>query len=81
MAVWLAGWLSVGWVVGLGCRVHLSVHEACELARAIRRRVLIAGGVKRHPFEIRIGDGGVSGKTVRRLRVERVRVCAGSRVQ
>ena len=29
----------------------------------------------------RIGAGGVSGKAVRRLRVERVRVCAGSHVQ
>ena len=39
-------------------RCKVCVH-VCELARAISRRALIAHGVNRHPFEIRIG--GVSG--------------------
>ena len=92
MAGWLSGgwvcgcvavWLGVGWVIGLGSAVACTCPyvKACEFMHAISRRVLIAHGVKRHPFGILIG--GVSGRAVWRMRVERccMRVCVSSRVQ
>ena len=80
---WVAGWLDVGWVVGLSSAVACTCPyvKACKLARAISRRVLIADGVKRKLFGILIG--GVRGRVVCRMRVERchVHVCASSRMQ
>ena len=57
---------------GLCVRVR---KKACDLARAISRRALIAHGVKKHPFEIRIGDGGVRPGGLETACGARARVC------